>query len=103
MTVASEEKKPSKDDLDAIEAQIAYPDEGDYLDSYQNATVVAPHGHSVTGFPNARHNSGGTTVLDGEAVVVLAEHHGYSCVIVLSIDKAYWINSEYLQITENSQ
>lgn len=95
-----EKKTPSADDLKAYTGQIAFPDKTDYLDEYLEATVVAPKGHSVLGFGSSKPSGTGTTVLDGEEVVVLAEHHGYSCVIIKSQDKARWINSDYLVISD---
>ena len=88
--------KPSAADLEAIHSEILFPEERDYLDEYSYATVEAPGGHSVYSFGSAAHDGTPQTLLNGEKVLILAEHKGYSCVIVLSQQKARWVNSDYL-------
>ncbi len=98
--VSEPEPAPSEEDLRAINSGIEYPRADEYFDHYVYAVVRAPHGHSVLGFGTARHDGSSYTVLDGEEVIVLAERKGYSCCIVVSQQKARWINSEYLVPTE---
>lgn len=98
--VSEPEAAPSEEDLRAINSGIEYPRANEYFDHYIYAVVRAPHGHSVLGFGTAKHDGTSHTVLDGEEVKILAERSGYSCCIVLSQQKARWINSEYLVPTE---
>ena len=94
------EKKPGPEDLQKIGSQIEYPRESEYLEEYRYATVTAPGGHSVLGFGSADHQGSSYTVLNGEMVKVLAERNGYACCIVMSQEKARWINTEYLEPAE---
>ena len=93
-------EKPGKADLNAIGSVISFPEEKDYCDEYRYAVVAAPSGHSIYSFGSAAHDGTPQTLLNDEAVLILAEHKGYSCVIVLSQKKARWVNSEYLTINE---
>ena len=98
--VSEPEPAPSEADLRAINSGIEYPKADEYFDHYVYAVVRAPHGHSVLGFGTAKHDGTSHTVLDGEEVKILAERNGYSCCIVISQQKARWINTEYLVPTE---
>ena len=93
---AAAEGKPGREDLEAINSGIEYPKEDEYLDEYIYAEVFAPHGHSVFGFGSADRQGSRYTVLNGEQVKILAERNGIACVIVLSQNRARWINSLYL-------
>ncbi len=97
---AEEVRRPSAKDLDEINSGIRYPEKQDYLDEYIRAVVVAPHGHSVLGFGTSSHDGTSYTVLDGEEVLIIAEHKGFSCAIIQSTQKARWINSDYLEPIE---
>ncbi len=94
--VSEPEPAPSEEDLRAINSGIEFPRADEYFDHYVYAVVRAPHGHSVLGFGTAKHDGNSYTVPDGEEVIILAERKGYSCCIVVSQQKARWINSEYL-------
>ena len=100
---AASEGKPSREDLEAINSGIEYPREEEYLDEYIYAEVYAPHGHSVFGFGSADRQGSRYTVLDGEQVKILAERNGVACVIVLSQNRARWINSQYLFPLEDAE
>ena len=93
-------EKPGEADLNSIGSVIKYPDDKDYLDEYRYAVVSAPSGHSIYSFGSAAHDGTPQTLLNNEEVLILAEHKGYSCVIVLSQKKARWVNTEYLTINE---
>ena len=90
---------PSAEDLDEIHADIRYPRaESFYLPYYKYAAVSR---NAVKAFidPNASDvmaASNTYTVTIGEDVVVLAESQGYACVIFPDLERAGWINKDYL-------
>ena len=90
---------PSAEDLDEIHADIRYPRvESFYLPYYKYAAVSR---NAVKAFidPNASDvmaASNTYTVTIGEDVVVLAESPGYACVIFPDLERAGWINKDYL-------
>ena len=94
-------RKRNDDDGVVVDLYVSkYPDDKDYLDEYRYAVVSAPSGHSIYSFGSAAHDGTPQTLLNNEEVLILAEHKGYSCVIVLSQKKARWVNTEYLTINE---
>ena len=91
-------KSPSEQDLKDSGSGIEYPRAEEYYSEYRYATVKAPGGYSVFGFGSADRMGSKTDVRDGERVKMLAERNGIVCCIILSQDKARWINLEYLEI-----
>lgn len=89
---------PSEQDLKDIGSGIEYPREEEYYPEYRYATVKAPGGYSVYGFGSADRMGSKTDVRNGERVKMLAERNGVACCIVLSQNKARWINCDYLEI-----
>lgn len=89
---------PSEQDLKDIGSGIEYPRVGEYYPEYRYATVKAPGGYSVYGFGSADRMGSKTDVRNGERVKMLAERNGVACCIVLSQNKARWINCDYLEI-----
>ena len=96
-------RKPSAADLDEINTNIVYPRKDEYyLPEYVTKYVQADgNNKAVYAFINPSNRVGMKQgnyfkVYNGEKVTVLAEGGGYSCVIIVSTNKAAWINSDYL-------
>lgn len=92
-------KGPSKEDVDKYGPGLHYPEESEYLPEYKTQYIRSKSGHSAFTFSSHRKDKIQLyTVLDGEKVTVLAENinNGFSCVIIDSIEKAAWINTDYL-------
>lgn len=90
--------RPSPADLDAIQADIKYPNyEWMYLNEYINA-VVTPRAVYCFRDPDTDIWRKGNvyTVYGGAKVTILAKSEGYACVILNGTNNAGWINEEYL-------
>lgn len=89
---------PGASDLDAVYSHIVYPKTNQYLSSYRKCTVDPPNGQGVYAFVDPVKNTKDYyfVVMPGEKVTVLAQAHGFSCVILDDQGRAAWINSDYL-------
>ena len=90
---------PCAADLDEIRSNIKYPrKESYYLEEYHYAAVTAKQCLAFLN-PNANNvmvDSNCYTVDIGEHAVILAESQNYACVIFPELNKAGWINIDYL-------
>ena len=99
-------KSPGPWDLDAIGADIKYPNyDWMYLSDYKYAVVS--HDRAVYCFKDPDtdiwRKGNYFTVSRGTAVTILAESQGYACVILTGTRKAGWINMDYLSSTGGKQ
>lgn len=91
--------KPSAADLDAIDADIRYPRmDSFYLSDYIYTTVSRLRCHVFID-PNSSdvmNTNNYFDVTQGERVIILAESSGYACAIFPDLNRAGWINCNYL-------
>ena len=92
--------RPSKADLDAIQADVKYPRKSSYyLNNYIQTTVKQGTGLVYLN-PNASNVTADRNTFDvkkGEEAIIIAESSGLACCIFPNLARAGWIGFEYLK------
>lgn len=95
---------PSDDLIDIYGPGLHYPEKTEYLSECRTMYVDAPKGYSIYAYSSHRKDKKQIyEVYDGEEVTVLAvnKNNGFSCVIIESMQKAAWVNSNHLGSSPN--
>ena len=82
--------------LDALKADITYPEKADYLKDFRLSYIKAPNALDISAGNSAGKSKSVSKFLDGSPVLVMAEKGEYSCVLDMTKYVAGWVQTQYL-------